>query len=388
MTKLRRVYQAFVNGITMFLRLAARLLLLLLWFALLLFRWICHGRPQGKPQPCPGEVPGHVRRRPDPCIYSQSYLAKHGLPITWNNPDIFLTDSAGATVDSDNLLPATTYNVNANISNASFDAAIGVSVTCRFRHWGVSVENGIPVEFNDDGTETTRIIDIIPWGATTATFSWTTPNTPAHYCLRVECQHLDDLNTANNAGQENTTVRRIVSGRALTIPLPVSNPERTPSSMHFTLDTYEIEERPWTFDLHTTRRFLGTPRSPRQSKSTGRTQGILSRFENWAFTSGRQLPIYTHYGYSGRQHLFDDQRRRRGQLRPGWKVSIDGRDLESTVHLAAHESREIDVTFVPPADTPLERDRIPINLNAWSDQRGFIGGVTILLDPQRDDQVE
>src|SRR4051794_21374195 len=28
--------------------------------------------------------------RPDPCIYSQSFLLKQGLPVTWDNPDIVI----------------------------------------------------------------------------------------------------------------------------------------------------------------------------------------------------------------------------------------------------------------------------------------------------------
>ena len=36
---------------------------------------------------CNPPFPEGVMRRPDPCIYSQHYLASQGLSVTWNNPD-------------------------------------------------------------------------------------------------------------------------------------------------------------------------------------------------------------------------------------------------------------------------------------------------------------
>jgi hypothetical protein len=39
-----------------------------------------------------------------------------------------------------------------------------------------------------------------------ATMLWTTPTTPGHYCLQVQLQPVDDSNTQNNLGQENTDV--------------------------------------------------------------------------------------------------------------------------------------------------------------------------------------
>ena len=34
------------------------------------------------------KIPSHTYRRPDPLIYSQTYLMSQGLSVTWDNPDI------------------------------------------------------------------------------------------------------------------------------------------------------------------------------------------------------------------------------------------------------------------------------------------------------------
>jgi hypothetical protein len=44
--------------------------------------------------PCNPPFPEPVMRRPDPCIYSQTYLASQGVPVTWNNPDIWMAKAA------------------------------------------------------------------------------------------------------------------------------------------------------------------------------------------------------------------------------------------------------------------------------------------------------
>jgi hypothetical protein len=380
MEQIRNFLGGLARSIEALVRLLARLLILLLWLIIVVLRWLRWGRPTSKPRHCPGDVPPHVRRRPDPCIYSQSYLAQHGLPITWNNPDIVLSDSAGQVVDSDNLTPGAAYAVVATISNASFDAAIGVSVRCRFRGWGVSIEDGVPVEFDNAGLEAVRIIDIPPWGTAPATFSWTTPTTPGHFCLRIECEHIDDLNTANNAGQENTTVRQMVSGKAMSLPMILSNPERTPGSLWFTVDTYEIDERAWEFELSATPISLGAPRSPRSPRGLKYGPTTLSKIENWAFLAHRKLPTYTYFQYSGRRQLFDAERDRDRGLPPGWRVLVDGADPRTTVLLGAQEVRQVEITILPAPELQ-PTTNMPINLSAWSDQRGFIGGVTIILEP-------
>ena len=73
--------------------LKAVLMLLLLLPMLLawLWRWLQERlkngfRDQDKEQKdCHTPFPEDLMRRPDPCIYSQEYLAAQGLPVTWNS---------------------------------------------------------------------------------------------------------------------------------------------------------------------------------------------------------------------------------------------------------------------------------------------------------------
>jgi hypothetical protein len=61
-------------------------------------------------------------RRPDPCIYSQTYLASQGVPVTWNNPDIWMAKAATPNViepDSYHLEADTDYIVSVQAHNAS-----------------------------------------------------------------------------------------------------------------------------------------------------------------------------------------------------------------------------------------------------------------------------
>ncbi len=80
-----------------------RLLLLLLVVLLVLLlklwewlRWLFRTKtlfPEETEKPC-GRIPEVLVRRPDPSIYSQTYLAAQGLPVTWNNPDVWVAPAA------------------------------------------------------------------------------------------------------------------------------------------------------------------------------------------------------------------------------------------------------------------------------------------------------
>src|SRR5438270_10417493 len=90
------------------------LLLFLLWrfFLALIFFLLGKGwlrRREDDPRKCPTDIPGHIRRKPDPCLYSQSYLMQQGIPVTWDNPDIQLIEEDGTPVDSSQLLPDHPY---------------------------------------------------------------------------------------------------------------------------------------------------------------------------------------------------------------------------------------------------------------------------------------
>src|SRR5262249_12441333 len=79
-------------------------------------------------------------KRPDPLLYSQPYLMKQGLAVTWDNPDIELR-RAGAPVPSYSLEPDTEYDVVARIWNNSTEApVVGLPVIFSFLSFGVGTQ--------------------------------------------------------------------------------------------------------------------------------------------------------------------------------------------------------------------------------------------------------
>src|SRR5215204_4670313 len=150
----------------------------------LLLRLLGKGRkPPKTPTHC-FPVPPDVYRRPDPCIYSQWYLAAKGMSVTWDNPDIQITTPGGVAVPSHALVADTDYLVQATIHNASFDAALGVEVICVYRPWSFGTADRVPVEVDSSGNPAIRRLNLGPWGSAVATFTWHTPNVAdAHFCI-------------------------------------------------------------------------------------------------------------------------------------------------------------------------------------------------------------
>ena len=83
------------------------------------------------------KVPPSIYKKPDPLIYSQSYLMSLGLGVTWDNPDVHL-ELGGVAVPSHDLQPATTYGVKANIWNSSMEApAVNLLVRFYYLSFGI-----------------------------------------------------------------------------------------------------------------------------------------------------------------------------------------------------------------------------------------------------------
>jgi hypothetical protein len=84
-------------------------------------------------------IPSGVWLQPDATLYSQGYLMSLGMAVTWDNPDVELTDSGGAVVGSHDLLPLTDYKITAHSQpveqRASAGNAGGVYVTELRRRW-------------------------------------------------------------------------------------------------------------------------------------------------------------------------------------------------------------------------------------------------------------
>jgi hypothetical protein len=67
--------------------------------------------------PGSAHLPATIYKRPDPLIYSQAYLMARGLAVTWDNPDIWLTelpapDGTLVPVASNNLVADHVYRID------------------------------------------------------------------------------------------------------------------------------------------------------------------------------------------------------------------------------------------------------------------------------------
>jgi hypothetical protein len=144
-------------------------------------------------------VPGHVIRKPDPCIYDQFLLMQLQQPVTWDNPDVRILLN-GVEQPTYNLTVATDYDVEITVHNSSRDKpANNTSVDIRWVEFGAGGETRHPIS--------TLTADVPIWpGTALVTTTWRTPDTPGHYCIEVELSHPDDGNPANNVGWNNTQV--------------------------------------------------------------------------------------------------------------------------------------------------------------------------------------
>lgn len=354
------------------LRVLVHIVLFILWALIMLFKALFCRKKKPR-RPCPGDVPQHVKRRPDPCIYSQTYLMEQGLPVTWNNPDIQLTELDGTPVSSSSLQPNHDYRVVGQISNASFDAALGVSVRCIFRNWGVG-GNFVPVQMDAGGNEIVNFVHIGPYGQEESVFRWRTPAQVGHYCLKVICAHPDDLNTSNNTGQENTNVVEAVAGGSATERMQVANPTQRDARMQFRIDTYEIPEREWTMNLKTTRIPLGD--RPVLGGDAKESINFAARTRRWVLA--RRHIYYQFWQYLGRGELFAEQRKARTSLPDGWKLEINNAGPESGIDLGPREIRNVDVKVTIPAGAQPDTV-VPINISAWDATLGPLGGVTLAV---------
>lgn len=164
--------------------------------------------PEG--DPCV-RFPGHLIRKPDPCIYSQFLLMQLGQPVTWDNPDVRIL-LGGVEQNTYALTANTEYVVEVTVHNSSRDKpANGTTVALRWIEFGAGGQTRHPIA--------TLSANVPLWpGTAVVQTTWRTPATPGHYCIEVELTHPDDANPANNRGWNNTQVHAANS--------PVSRPIR------------------------------------------------------------------------------------------------------------------------------------------------------------------
>ena len=202
---------------------------------------------------CNPPLPEDVMRRPDPCIYSHSYLASQGLPVTWNNPDIWMARASTPSVlepDSYHLEEDTDYIVSVRCHNASTDLALGVQVRLLYRPWSFNSPELLPVDVDASGQEVVRFVNIPGMGSTIAQFNWHTPAAPPgetrHFCLQAHLSHPMDINLENNMGQENTNVHsanpgHVAAGELVEVDVPLFNNARREQRFTLTADAYAVD---------------------------------------------------------------------------------------------------------------------------------------------------
>lgn len=308
--------------------------LLALWHDLFLRlrRW---RREKRRPQRVRRQTRGHcvpisepAYKRPDPMIYSQTYLMKLGLGVSWDNPDIQLYKEGGIPVPSSHLEPDTTYDIIARIWNNSTEAPV-IDLPVRFSYLSFGV-----------GTQSYAIGDTqvrlgVKGGShhpAFASITWRTPSAAGHYCIQVLLDWLDDANPHNNLGQENTNVGELSSPVQFTFAL--RNPTYESLRYRFEVDAYQIpKQQPC--------REVDKDKNPRYPNAQG-----------------------------DRRPLADEQGRY--ILPVGWVVGIEPRELE----LASGGEQLIRVIVNAPDDF---NGRQPINIHAFN-RYGLAGGMTFYVE--------
>jgi hypothetical protein len=158
---------------------------------------------------------------------SSTWTLHPGNNPTWDNPSIRLYDAANNLVASNNLTAGTTYTVRVDVHNDTDFNATHTKVTFKWANFGLGqppevwTAIGTPVE-----------LDVPAHSVTPAETHWTTPGT-GHLCVMVEIYHIEDINTDNNAGQENCHVGPTASPAE--IRFEVWNPTKEPQMLYLEL---------------------------------------------------------------------------------------------------------------------------------------------------------
>lgn len=260
-----------------------------------------------------------VYYKPDPTIYSQHYLRKKGLAVTWDNPDIQLYKD-GLPISSKALIPNTEYEIEARIWNASYEApVVGMPVVFSFLDFGAGrISRNIGV---------TQISLGVMGGSDNPNFArmkWKTPSEVGHYCLQVKLNWEDDKNPENNLGQENTNVVRANSPAIF--DFKVENGDKR-HKFFFEVDTYTIPEQQECND-----------KNPLTEKDV--------------------LEIHNKDNYP---------------IPEGWNVEF----TPSSFGLEPFEDKKIDVKITPPDDFFGTQ---PFNINVYTGDGNLTGGVTVYVE--------
>lgn len=339
---------------------------------------------EGK-EDCHKPFPEEIMRRPDPCIYSQTYLAEQGLPVTWDNPDIWLTKGTDpAIVSSGDLLENTEYIAHLKVHNASTDPAIGVKVRLHYKSWSFNIPSFHVVQTDANGVEISKIANIPPMGFTMVRFIWRTPTVEEdreHFCLQVILSHPLDTNTANNIGYENTSVRNVGPGESARIVVPLYNNLERDQVFVINAIQYDIKEENIQLRL---KKNIGRPKFNYSKmgllvpsinlglKQVTKPSSIIEKAGlSWNLNKYILKTKYTGLDDYKKQLIQGDYK-----LPPGMEIEIEGYMNEIT--LAKGTMVPLVINIKPPP-TAKAGDRFPITFIAKYKNGQTVGGVTVLI---------
>ena len=298
-------------------------------------RTCMHRHPSSDGPVSEGLVPDFAIREADPLIYSQYWLIKQGLAVTWQNPDIHLelASSPGAAVDTSALLPDTEYFIFARIWNGSPNGpAADVEIDVSYLDFGIG---GVSVPVGVDH------VDLPVKGAigspAFARVVWRTPPVAGHYCLQARIVWPPDANPENNLGQHNVDVKALNSPTAR-FTVPVRNTSRQAATIRLAPDGYTVPSR--------------QPCPPGRDRVDAQAAG----------DAGDRARA--HHA----PHLFP--------VPPGWEVTVDGLDERRLLVLDAGQTQDVQITLTAPDGFV---GRQPININGF-DGSQLIGGVTLIAE--------
>jgi hypothetical protein len=221
---------------------------------------------------------------------------------------------------------------------------VGLPVRFRFLSFGVGTQS------QAIGDATTDLgVKGGPGCPAFARVRWKTPATPGHYCIQALLDWFDDLNPANNLGQENTNVGTAQSPALFAFKLRNPREERQP--FRFVADAYTLGE-PGPCSRPERKRQKAERDSRWQKALDERRPPVAGRPETLIMPD---LPP---------RHLFGAH-----PLPEGWLVAIEP---EAPV-LAAGQEIDVEVAITPPADFSGTQT---INVHAF-DALGLAGGVTL-----------
>jgi hypothetical protein len=314
--------------------------------------------------------------RPDVYLYSQSWLSSQGMAVVWDNPDIELRQG-GLTVSSHQLQPSTVYDLVARVHNRSVSSpAVGVGVSFTYRNWGIG-GGWIPIG------QTTVDVSVLggAQNPALATVQWTTPPTAGHYCIRCRLSPPDDLNWADNEGQENTDVLDVSPGDP-EILIPVDNESDEAQLLLLTVDSYRLPAKPLPAGVDETflrHKGLRWPSRSARTTAAARPERIPSRLPwDWLFGTrdadflAKQIAAARLWRQERLEQVVAANARGRFPAPANWAVSLPTeRDLEP------HGSLKVPFSFKVPLDAPAGHEQA-FNISAFDRLGALVGGVTVI----------